>query len=57
MLIVVLLTACDTEKDGMIVTDQNTGKLYLLKHNVGDSYFIFESKMLISGKDTTFVFK
>jgi hypothetical protein len=57
MLIVVFLTACDTEKDGMIVTDQNTGKLYLLKHNVGDNYFIFERKMLISGKDTTFVFE
>jgi len=59
--IVLLFTAfpcCnyDTEKDGMVVVDPNTGKKYLLIHNVGDNYFIHERTMKVTGKDTTWVF-
>ena len=58
VLLCVVLSSCnnDTQKNGLILTDPNTGKLYLLKHNVGDTYFIYERQMLISGKDTTWVF-
>ena len=54
-----VLSSCsnDTQKDGLILTDPNTGKLYLLRHNIGDTYFINERKMLIIAKDTTWVFK
>lgn len=53
-----VLSSCsnDTQKDGLILTDPNTGKLYLLRHNIGDTYFINERKMLIIAKDTTWVF-
>ena len=53
-----VLSSCsnDTEKDGLILTDPNTGKLYLLRHNIGDTYFINERKMLIIAKDTTWIF-
>lgn len=43
--------------DGLVLTDENTGKKYLLKHNFGDTYMIDEQVLEISGKDTTFVFK
>ena len=56
--IVILFSACSTNKyDGLILTDENTGKKYLLKHNLGDTYFIDEQILYISGKDTTLVFR
>jgi hypothetical protein len=53
-----LLSCKDGDKyDGLILTDENTGKKYLLKNNAGDSYFIDERVMVISGQDTTYQFK
>jgi hypothetical protein len=54
-----LFSSCNNEVqyDGLVLTDENTGKKYLLKHNVGDTYFIDEQVLQISGKDTTMVFK
>lgn len=43
--------------DGLVLTDENTGKKYLLKHNIMDTYMIDEQFLQISGKDTTLVFK
>lgn len=57
------LTACgansvDYDKyDGLILTYENTGKKYLIKHSFGDAYFIYERVMIINGKDTTYQFK
>lgn len=56
MLCAVLMSSCDNNKNGMIVIDPNTGKQYLLKHNVGDNYFIYERVPKIFGTDTTWVF-
>jgi hypothetical protein len=42
---------------GLILTDENTGKKYLIKHNIGDAYFVDERVMVISGQDTTYQFK
>lgn len=54
-----LFSSCaDGDKfDGLVLTDENTGKKYLLKHNIGDTYMIDEQVLQISGKDTTLVFK
>ena len=54
-----LFSSCNNEVHyhGLVLTDENTGKKYLLKHNVGDTYFIDEQVLQISGKDTTMVFK
>lgn len=54
-----LFSSCknETQYDGLVLTDEGTGKKYLLKHNVGDNYFIDEQVIQISGKDTTLVFK
>ena len=54
-----LFSSCaDGDKfDGLVLTDENTGKKYLLKHNIGDTYMIDEQVFQISGKDTTLVFK
>jgi len=57
ILLCVTFYSCDTQKDGLIVKDLNTGKFYLLEHNVGDTYFIKERKILISGKDTSWIFE
>ena len=59
MLAVVLFTGCsDVSKyDKLILTDPNTGKQYLMKHNVGDTYMIDEKVVKISGKDTISVFE
>ena len=43
--------------DGLILTDTKTNKVYLLKHNIGDTYFVDEKVLQINGKDTTEVFK
>lgn len=55
--LVILFSACSSKYDGLILTDENTGKKYLLRHNLGDNYFIDEQTLYISGKDTTLVFK
>jgi hypothetical protein len=55
-----LFSSCkvpETQYDGLILTDENTGKKYLLKHNYADTYFIDEAVMIISGKDTTYAFR
>jgi hypothetical protein len=51
------LSSCgDKSENGLILVDPNTGKQYLLKHNVGDSYFIYERTKKVCGKDTTWAF-
>lgn len=59
LLLCAVLSSCnnETQYDGLVLTDTITGKKYLLKHNVGDTYFIYEQVQQISGKDTTVVFK
>ncbi len=59
MLAVVLFTGCSDgiKYDKLILTDQNTGKQYLIKHNIGDTYMIDEKVVKISGKDTISVFE
>ena len=54
-----LFSSCvdGSKHDGLVLTDNNTGKKYLLKHNGGDTYFIYEQVLQISGKDTTLVLK
>ena len=54
-----LFSSCaDSDKfDGLVLTDEDTGKKYLLKHNIGDTYMIDEQVIQISGKDTTLLFK
>lgn len=57
------LTACGADSlnhnkyGGLILTDENTGKKYLITHSFGDAYFIDERVMIINGKDTTYQFK
>lgn len=43
--------------DGLVLTDENTGKKYLIKHNVLDTYMIYEHTIEISGTDTIYKFK
>jgi len=54
-----LFSSCidGSKYDRLVLTDENTGKKYLLKHNIGDTYMIDEQVLQISGKDTTLVFK
>ena len=58
ILIMLFFIGCaDVDKyDGLILTDKNTGKQYLMKHNIGDNYFIDEKRTIISGDDTITVF-
>ena len=59
MLAVVLFTGCSdgSKYDKLILTDQNTGKQYLIKHNIDDTYMIDEKVVKISGKDTVIMFE
>lgn len=58
VLLIMTILFCSCNKyDGLILTDENTGKKYLLEYNFGNSYFIKEQTLLISGSDTTYVFK
>jgi hypothetical protein len=63
MIISCLFSSCsfwylDGDKyDKLILTDEKTGKKYLLKHHNGDSYFIDELVIQISGKDTILMYK
>lgn len=52
------LFACnyDKSKNGLILVDPNTGREYLLKHNIGDNYFIYEKQIIIIGRDTTYAY-
>jgi hypothetical protein len=58
LMLAAVFSSCnnDVEKNGLIVIDPNTNKQYLLKHNVGDTYFIYERVAKIVGKDTTWTF-
>ncbi len=55
----VSITACEngSKYDGLILTDENTGKKYLLEYNVGDTYFVEERVIVINGQDTTYQFR
>ncbi len=60
IVLLLLLVGCTTDGDkfnGLVLTDKNTGKNYLLRHTHGDAYFIYESITIINGKDTTNQFK
>ena len=59
LLCIVFLSSCESENeyDGLILTDPKTGRVFLLKHHVGDIYFIDERVIKITGKDTTEVFE
>jgi hypothetical protein len=54
-----IFTGCSngSKYDKLILIDQNTNKKYLIKHNIGDTYFIDEEIIKISGKDTIVVFE
>lgn len=65
-LLVLVLTNCTKDSktginkdrfDGLILTDLNTNKTYLLRYNIGKTYFIDELQVKIIGKDTTHVFR
>lgn len=55
----VSITACENgnKYDGLILTDENTGKKYLLIHSVVNTYFVYERVIVISGQDTTYQLK
>lgn len=59
LLVIFAFCSCrnGSEYDGLILKDPNTGVFYLLKHNIGDTYFIDKRSVLICGKDTTYVFR
>ena len=59
-LLAFLFSGCcaDYDKyDGLIVTDKETGKMYRLEHYGGDTYFVDEKIIKISGRDTSIVFE
>ena len=43
--------------DGLILTDKNTGTKYLFKYYFGNTYFILEQTIRITGGDTLVVFE
>ena len=55
----VALTGCGKygEVDGLILTDNQTGKKYIIEHNVGINYIIKGEVIKISGTDTVIVFE
>lgn len=59
VLIISVFTSCSNRSkyNGLILTDENTGKKYQLEYRIGDVYFINEQITQISGKDTTVIFK
>lgn len=59
--IVAFISSCSNERDGtrydgLVLKDTITGKVYLLKHNFQDSYFVDEQYTMVSGKDTIKIF-
>jgi len=58
-LLVAFISGCSdgSKYDKLILTDNNTGKQYLMKHNMGDTYYIDEKVTKISGKDTIDTFE
>ena len=58
LFVILFLSSCvDGDMyDGLILIDQNTNKTYLIRHNIGDTYFIDEKQMKIQAADTTFIF-
>lgn len=59
ILVIAIFTGCSygNKYDKLILTDQNTGKQYLLRYNIGDTYFISEKVIKIIGNDTICVFE
>ena len=60
LLCLVIFSSCEgneAEYDGLILTDIKTGRVYLLKHNMSDTYFVDERVIRIIGQDTTEVFE
>ena len=45
-----LLTACNDKQDQLIVVDGN-GKKYMLKHHLGDTYFVRELSGITEAND------
>lgn len=43
--------------DGLILIDPNTQKKYMLRLSWGEVFFVDEYVQVISGKDTTFIFR
>jgi hypothetical protein len=60
LFLALLLCSCnDSYKkvDGVVLTDMNTGKKYLVKHHIGATFMVYEQVKEISEKDTITSFK
>lgn len=59
LIALIALSSCTNydNYDGLILTDNETGRVYLLKHHIGDTYMIDEKVIKIIGRDTTEVFE
>jgi hypothetical protein len=59
ILLVVIMLSCtsNNNKKRLILTDTNTGRVYLIKHHIGDTYMIYELYSIKEMNDTTWVFK
>ena len=58
-LLLLLLASCKYKKeyDGLILTDENTGERYILRYNVGTTYFIDKlNETRIHAGDTIIVY-
>ncbi|MEK6829069.1 MAG: hypothetical protein AABY15_03000 [Nanoarchaeota archaeon] len=56
----VLLSSCVNqahEYDGLVLTDENTGKKYLLQKDGGYRYTVLEQQPKVIDGDTTYVFQ
>lgn len=58
LILIVLLASCKESKkyDGMILTDENTQKKYLIKSS-HSGYRVYERIQQTSGCDTTYVYR
>ena len=62
VLAVVLITSCvnnseDDKYNGLILTDLTSDRVYILKHNYNDTYFVDEQIIKIIENDTLVVFE
>ena len=58
MLSSIFYSCSDAKYNGLILTDENTGKKYLLKQDdIANTYKISEQVKVIVGNDTTLMFK
>lgn len=56
----VSMFSCEREsdkRDGLMLEDPKTKKRYMLEHRIGVVYAVREEQVVISGSDTTTVFK